>query len=268
MSNPEAAIRINVDPTNPGQYFACCGLLELADRLWEGAEGWFEVGEFRIASGETLPELVRAISSAEMTLLDSDDIYSGRVEIGEPLRRPLCCDWWHDLGGRRDAKELKIWAGTMESYGIARAMQLALRGDAFLSPSLLDVGMVVPDANNPRNKKEPFYFDARRGPNAHSRDVGFSPNDLSMTTTAFPAVEFLCLVGLQRCIPAKTSQLRVFDYFTWSKPLVPCLVPAAVCGLLPHVGARGYRFENWFRTGQRKHKAFLSAIPHSLRGAQ
>ncbi|TWW08183.1 hypothetical protein E3A20_26890, partial [Planctomyces bekefii] len=24
---------VNVDPTNPGQFFACCGLLELADRL-------------------------------------------------------------------------------------------------------------------------------------------------------------------------------------------------------------------------------------------
>src|SRR5437773_11624901 len=37
-------------------------------------------------------------------------------------------------------------------------------------------------------KVEPFYFDARRAINAHSRDVGFSPNDLQLTTTAFPAV--------------------------------------------------------------------------------
>ena len=36
------SIRITVDPTNPGQFFACCGLLELADRLWRGAEGGFE----------------------------------------------------------------------------------------------------------------------------------------------------------------------------------------------------------------------------------
>src|SRR2546426_582302 len=36
------SVRINVDPSNPGQFFACCGLLELADRLWPGAEGWFE----------------------------------------------------------------------------------------------------------------------------------------------------------------------------------------------------------------------------------
>ena len=44
MTTTESTIRIVVDPTNPGQYFACCGLLELADRLWPGgAEGWFEV---------------------------------------------------------------------------------------------------------------------------------------------------------------------------------------------------------------------------------
>ena len=39
------SIRINVDPTNPGQFFACCGLLELANRLWGDAEGWFEKGK-------------------------------------------------------------------------------------------------------------------------------------------------------------------------------------------------------------------------------
>ncbi len=38
----EPAISIRIDPTNPGQFFACCGLLELADRLWASAEGWFE----------------------------------------------------------------------------------------------------------------------------------------------------------------------------------------------------------------------------------
>ena len=50
MSNPKPNIKIPVDLTNPGQFFACCGLLELADRLWPGAEGWFEVDHFCIHS--------------------------------------------------------------------------------------------------------------------------------------------------------------------------------------------------------------------------
>lgn len=54
MNTPEATIRVNVDVQNPGQFFACCGLLELADRLWPGAEGWFVDGEFCVACAGTL----------------------------------------------------------------------------------------------------------------------------------------------------------------------------------------------------------------------
>lgn len=260
------SIVVNVDPTNPGQFFACCGLLEFADRLWPGAEGWFEGEEFKIECEGSLPELVRQVTSANLTLLDPDDIYSGRVSLGERFRIRL--DWWHEAGGKKDAKDLKVWAGTMESFGIARAMQHALRGEHFFTDELLNVGMVVPDPDDPKKKKEPFYFDSRRGPNAHSRDVGFSANDLGLTTTAFPAVELLCLVGIQRCLPAKTDETRIYKYFTWAMPLALVLLPAAVSGLLPGVGAQGYRFENWFRTGQRKHKAFRSAIPISKGSTQ
>jgi CRISPR-associated protein Csb3 len=255
-------IRVNVDPTNPGQFFACCGLLELADRLWSRAEGWFIDGSFFIACDETLPTLVQNVSKAVMTPLDPDDEMSSPIEIGAPFR-PLRLDWWQDE--RAGGKDLKVWAGSMEGVRIARAMQQALRGGQFLTPALLDIGVIVYAPDNPEKKVEPFYFDARRGPNAHSRDVGFSPNDLQLTTTAFPAVELLCLIGLQRALPLRTDQPRVFDYFTWAKPLQAGLLPAAVAGHLPHVGRHGYRFENWYRTGQRKHKAFRAAIP-LLRG--
>ncbi|WP_162668306.1 hypothetical protein [Gemmata massiliana] len=213
-----------------------------------------------------MDELIRDVCVAEMTLLDSDDIYSGRIRIGTPFR-PFVLDWWHESGGKPEAKDLKVWAGTMESYGIARAMQHAMRDPKFLLPGLFDVGLIAYDPNDATKKKEPFYFDARRGPNAHSRDVGFSPNDLALTTTAFPAVELLCLIGLQRCLPARTDEIRIYDYFTWSEALPPSLLPAAVTGQLPHFGARRYRFENWFRTGQKKHKAFRSATPLSSRGS-
>jgi CRISPR-associated protein Csb3 len=82
-----------------------------------------------------------------------------------------------------------------------------------------------------------------------------------MTTVASPAVEFLCLVGLQRVRPVPTGKPRIFDYRTWAVPLPPQVAPAAAAGLLPAVAARGYRFESWFRTGQRKHKAFITAKP-------
>jgi len=257
MSHQQPAIRVSVDCTNPGQFFACCGLLELANRLWSEAEGWFEGGEFCIATKGTLAALVQAISTAELAQLDSSDNTSSAIEIRSPFRH-LRLDWWHD--NRSGGKELKVWAGTMQSVRIARAMQNALRDERFLGNDLLDLGLVAYDPGSPEKKVEPYYFDTRRGPNAHSRDVGFSPNDLQLTTTAFPAVEFLCLVGLQRCLPAKTKIARVYDYFTWTHRAFPELVPALVAGEVQLPGARRYRFENWYRTGQKKHKAFRSAV--------
>jgi CRISPR-associated protein Csb3 len=259
MSEAVSNITVNVDVTNPGQFFACCGLLELADRLWPGAEGWFERDDHRFllaAKNGTLEGLVRAIATAELTAASPSDPYGTPVIVGRPFRQ-LVIDWWEtDMTGARD---LKVWAGTMESFGIAQAMQHAMRSAEFCTPDLFDVGMVVTTAEDAGKKKEPYYFDARRAPNAHSRDIGFSPNDLGMTTIAHPAVELLCLIGLQAARPSLSGESRVYDYCTWHTPLLPSLLLAASTGSLHLPGARTYRFENWFRTGQRKHKAFRRA---------
>lgn len=253
------SIRISVDPTNPGQFFACCGLLELADRLWGHAQGYFEGREFCLTIGN-LGAALEAITSATLIQLDPENNTSSAIQIEQPFR-PLRLDWWQD--DRSGGKGLKVWAGTMESVRIAKAMQNAMRSDQFATGDLFNIGVVVFDPDKPAKKVEPYYFDARRGPNAHSRDVGFSPNDLKMTTIAFPAVEFLCLVGLQRCLPARTHRHRVYDYFTWASPLPPELLPPVVAGELKLPGCEGFQFENWYRTGQKKHKAFRSAIPIS-----
>jgi len=256
MSDPPS-VRINVDFTNPGHFFACCGLLELADRLWGGAQGAFTGNQFVITGSNDLPKLIQTIAETDLEQLDPDDATASAINVKLP-HRPLRLDWWQDtLAG---GKELKVWAGTMESCRIAKAMQLTLRDPRFQDANLLNIGTIAYDTTDPSKKVEPFYFDARRGPNAHSRDVGFSPNDLKLTTTAFPAVEFLCLVGLQRCLPTKTNQRNWFEYHTWSLPVPPSLVSLAACGLLVDPDRHGYRFENWYRTGQKKHKAFRSAI--------
>jgi len=262
MSNPQPSIKVNVDPTNPGQFFACCGLLELADRLWPGAEGWFDNEQFCISTGGSLEDLVGAITMAELLLVRDDDIYSSPLIVGKPFRS-LKIDWWET--DRTGAKDLKVWAGTMESHGIAYAMQQAMKKTEFLTSELFNVGMVVQNPTDPSKKKEPFYFDARRAPNAHSRDVGFSANDLSLTTVASPAVELLCLIGLQVARPRRpTDEPRIYDYYTWPIALPTSMLLVAASGFLEISGRRGYRFENWFRTGQKKHKAFRPAVPLNL----
>jgi CRISPR-associated protein Csb3 len=257
MSSPNAAIHVNVDVTNPGQFFACCGLLELADRLWPGATGWFDADQFRISCDGTLPELISQLSQSRLTQVDPESNTSSPIRIEAPFH--LLLDWWHDR--RSGGRELKVWAGTMESVRIAKAMQAALKNPVFQSEDLLNEGTVTYDVENPSKKVEPYYFDARRGPNAHSRDVGFSSNALGLTTTAAPAVELLCLIGLQRSRPALTNQPRIFRYFTWNRPVSPPVLPLVVNGLSHAIRAQGFQFENWYRTGQKKHKAFLPATP-------
>lgn len=259
---------INVDPTNPGQFFACCGLLELADRLWPNAEGWFEPGgrKFHVGCGQyTLAEFINAIATATLVYLDPDDPYSSPIRVGTPFRE-FDIDWW--IFDQTGARDLKVWAGTMESFGIARAMQHAIRDTRFQSADVFSLGMVVTNPDDPSKKKEPFYFDARRSPNAHSLDVGFSANDLGVTSTAHPAVELLCLIGIQVARPSFTRQKRVYDYSLWTVPVTSNLLLAAATGELQMADAPRFRFENWFRTGQKKHKAFRSSVPLSNHGAQ
>ena len=264
MRSENEVITVDVDVTSPGQFFACCGLLELADRLWSEALGWFDGPQFHIASAGRLEELIECLIHAELTATNPDDKTSTGIRLGSPFGSVLLINWWkEDQTGSRDGRELKVWAGSMESYGIARAMQKALASINSKRPDLFDQGLVVPDPDSPNKKKEPFYFDHRRAANAHSRDVGFAPNDLGLTTLAHPAVELLCLIGLQRVLPVKVQKSRLYDYFTWTLPIPPELIPAVAAGMIPDPGSRGFRFENWYRTGQKKHKAFRSAIPLS-----
>jgi CRISPR-associated endonuclease/helicase Cas3 len=189
---------------------------------------------------------------------DDENSIVNPVEITSPVK--LSLDWWAD-------KSIKTWAGSMNVHCIAVAMARAIDPEQTCPFSQCVIVYDPPKANTTKGrrstgklkKREPFYFDSLRGPNAHARDVGFSPNDLKLTTTASPAIEFLCLVGLQRCRPKLTTQPRVFDYFTWTIPLAIAAVPAAVTGFLSFTGGNEYQFKNVFRSGQKKLKAYMPA---------
>lgn len=256
MKVSEPNISVDVDLTNPGQFFACCGLLELADRLWPSVEGWFEHDQFHINSAGNLNALLRAISTTLVEALDPEDNMASPMRLPAPI--DLRLDWWNDTTAH--GKRLKVWAGSMQSPRISRAMQHAL-ADVPPTATILNFATVVHDPHQPKKKVEPYYFDSRRGWNAKSLDIGFAPDSLKMTTLAHPATEFLCLVGLQRFRPAATNKQRVFDYHTWSEPLPPVLAALATCGKLKPFSLSAYRFENAFRTDQKKHKSFLPATP-------
>ncbi len=269
----KSPISVQVDLTNPGQFFACCGLLELADRLWPGAEAWFDCGRFLITAenpGASLLSLLSAahdiqLSEDELLITEEDekdeednsDTDDSPIIIESPISLHL--DWWKD-------KTLKTWAGSMDARKIFLAMCNAIdtQNENPLNQGGVVFDAIVPKSNSGRSKRlrkpkkrEPFYFDSRRGANSWSIDVGFSPDSLKLTTIAYPVVEGLSFIGLQRCRPKPTDTPRIFEYFAWGVPLPIEVVPLGILGLIGN--GKWYRFENAFRTDQKKHKAFTPA---------
>lgn len=91
MTASAPSFTVRVDVTNPGQYFACCGLLEVAHRLWPGAEGWFpDQDKFALhtASGGPRPStLLQKLTGVTLSGL-SDEERIEREEL-EAERREL-----------------------------------------------------------------------------------------------------------------------------------------------------------------------------------
>lgn len=277
MSKPN--ITIPVDLTNPGQFFACCGLLELADRLWPGAEGWFQQMSFQIKTSDhphTLQELLRETQRLQFDVGDDDDsedTENDKEESGsvQPIelrwsndKYAILLDWWSDKG-------IKPWAGSMKERVILRAMLSAidptkpepfndLRRVQYQSPKVGKNGKL----KKPQ-KKEPFYFDPRRGNKAHPLDCGFSPDTQKMEAECCPALEALCFVGLQRARPAPTGIANQSRYTVWTRTsnetqgLTTNLLGPVSCGMVVYPKLGTYVFDNYFRTDQRKHKTFSQA---------
>lgn len=239
-------IRLDVDLTNPGQFFGCCGVFELAQRLWPQATAHFESAQFVVTDAD-LSALVVATVQAPLQVLEPANQTSSALRLAGPFGLRL--DWWKFERG------LKTWAGRMSVDRIAASLQRDLPNT--LGHGSFDQAHVVVGADG--KKVEPYYFDGRRGAAALPLDVGFSSDALSMQTVAYSATEFFTLVGLQRFRPAE-ARLRVYRYRAWRAPLPATLAALAAADVLPDSGPL-FQFESAFRTDQRKHKAFSPAVP-------
>jgi CRISPR-associated protein Csb3 len=241
-------IRLDVDITNPGQFFGCCGVFELAQRLWPDAMAHFDRAQFLVSEGD-LNELVEKTVQAPLEVLEPANQTSSALRLAGPF--DLRLDWWKVDRG------LKTWAGRMSVDWIATSLQRDLSNT--LSNGFFDDGHVVFGADG--KKVEPYYFDGRRGATALPLDMGFSSDKLSLKTVAFSATEFFTLLGLQRFRPFEVKR-RVYRYRAWSAPLPVTLAALAAANALPDGGPL-LQFESAFRTDQRKHKAFSPAVPMS-----
>lgn len=244
------SIRINVDPTNPGQFFACCGLLELADRLWPGAEGWFESGEFKIDCAGDLHTLLAVLvmdTPTAVERLECNDL------VVQPIIAPLAftfdggstteivLDAWTRITVLRAIPQVisnspwNFWSGHQTSLRIWSALrcELAVQLRSFTPEDFKKI------FTKRLFQKGRFGFDP--GPAWNALDVGFSLNEHNMEVESSPAVELLAAVGLQRFRPLMNESRDAFDYFTWHSPYSPAVAAAAMAGAMPEARAARYR---------------------------
>ncbi len=285
--NPEPPIQVRVDPTNPGQFFACCGLLELADRLWHGAEGWFgpQAVHFCIRPTEVIPSLsantlVDEITQCHLTNTMTESQLQRRDELAamtksvreadsslraeknmldalwreaaiivhEPFN--VCLDWF--LDERAGGKTFKSWAGQQSVVDIAGGIKALIEVDpASPEKCLSQLG---------RSDCVPFYFDSDLGGAGSDLDVGFSFDPLKsigLRVTVRPLLEFAAFVGLQRFRPGTVGTKNEYEFSAWSEPLLPEAAAPVVCGHVESLKSGTFSFGLLYRT--KYLKSFLPA---------
>lgn len=289
---PEPQIRVRVDPTNPGQFFACCGLLELADRLWNGAEGWFEqdgcqfsfrphqadttndytpaeflnkIAQCRLANTMTESQLMRR---NELTVMPKKKREEGQTVEDEKknldklwreepviLHAPinLRIDWFADE--HAGGGVFKTWAGQQSVIDIAQGMKSPLDAD--------ELCLIHPKewmGKKMLNDTLPFNFDSELGGLGSDRDVGFSFDPLkTIRVQTRPLLEFFAFVGLQRFRPLRINAENRYRFFLWFDPLLPEVASTAACGLLTTSHTKTFEFRLHYRT--KYLKSFLPATP-------
>lgn len=230
MTHPGPTFSVPVEPRNPGQFFACCGLLELAHRLWPGTEGWFEKSRFLVAHPKngSLMDLLIPLIQCEVTRASeaATDPKTAPVLLGPPICLRL--DWWLRDDGTPNL--FKTWAANASSY------QMFSKWRAPFEQTLAAIA-AEPDQvlTISRRLQGSYGFDSDLGWDA--LNVGFSLNEhpgLKELPTR-PSVELLGAVGLERFFPAFNASEQLVEYATWRLPLAAPVARIAVLGGLPAV---------------------------------
>jgi CRISPR-associated protein Csx14 len=208
-----------LDPLNPGQFFACCGLFELLDRDEPGLLSHFvvdpkrpRVAAFRVDTArgsEALPAILRLLQSAVPEF--PDDPQGPKIEA--PVKpaviayggRRLALDWWLDEF-RDKTTNIKCWAGQVTTRRLFEELL------PLLDPETTDNNLFSLSALT----SSLFGVDPRSAWN--TLDLGYSPDKHNVASTVFPAVEVLAAIGLQFFRPDSSRRSEV-RYSLWKEPL-------------------------------------------------
>lgn len=268
-----AKVSIPVDLYNPGQVFACMGLLEAADQLFGSAEGGFEwkgVTFFQLSvQSDTNPiaKVLDFLASADAIAIsptfgetemlkthgyESSHFYPAKSpdELTLPVMlmngvEKILLSHWSDGTEQRD--NFKLYSGNRSALKIAQDM-LKGNGKKGLARTegvsqlwsqrkkemLADpFGIVCPMGGS-------FNFDPRGA--WKSLDAGYSLNDMAHKVQSSPLVELLAALGMEYARPAKLSN-RIYRYGVWEGLLPPLLARVALSGELTSTHLLQFRFQ-------------------------
>jgi CRISPR-associated protein Csb3 len=247
-------ISVPLDPTNPGHFYACCGLIDLFDLSGIQTQSRFAVSDDRPRTAEfglrseqslDLSSLLGELRAAAFEGINHSDKAVKPIRL-RLTRGEILLDWWFDPF-RIKTKSIKCWAGQVTTE---RLMTELLReiDPATEAKALFHV---------PRVMKTRFGIDPRSAWN--TLDLGYSPNEHNEGATTYPLVELLGAIGLQGFRPNSQTRSAVV-YSVWDNwlPRVPAR-RAATSGW-PGLSCSSYRFSIEKR-GQ-SYKFFTFATPY------
>jgi CRISPR-associated protein Csx14 len=256
-----AEASVPVDLRNPGQVFACLGLMEAAEVLCRApCAGRFDYGNSESVTsfvlsaegsqdpvGEVLRFLARA--SAEAIAPTGSSLSTGKWEVATrevgdnifpgpapdtpaalPMRltdgdRSIRVEHWAD-GSERD--NVKFWAGAAgyPGAGLARDALALVNG---LGDNELAVAIADP-FNVAAPQSSSFRFDWRR--DYIPLEAGFSPNmHGGVEMVGYPFVELLAAIGMQNARPVRVETRNKLAYrYGVSNAMLPTVFARAVLG--------------------------------------
>ena len=268
---------IPVDLFNPGQVFACLGLLETAAVLFGDVEGSFDWNNhgtvtFALAvhgvhgSRSPVKDVLTFIQDAKVSAVSPrEDIQErdggptsfatgihpckitddkGKIRSALlPIRmavgdQELFVDSWTDFDSGRNI--LQLWTATNGNSAFVRFSKLHAAYKTALSKS---TNPETDPLNLPAPVAANFRLELRR--NWTAINLGFSPDKINKKSQCvpvelitYPIVELLASIGLNHARPAKLTKLE-WAYSAWQIPLPPSLARAAIgCSMLSHACRR------------------------------
>jgi hypothetical protein len=229
-------IAIQVNPLNPVQYLACCGVFAVLSRFdaW-AVSHWilnpqksFSI-ESRIDEQSILEALVTSFTDRGRWKLVPSSQKPVRIDFPFTLgghNVSVSLDWWYETlnqdGEIAEKSAWKMYAGNQTVEGLSQAMiETAIEIRSSTKPLTLTDLMGLHQGMTGR-----FGFDPRASRNA--LDTGFSANDLKLPIATYPFAELLASIGAQQFFPHRTHQSngikstrgwvenKVYQYALWT----------------------------------------------------